>query len=185
MKRCQWVEKDPLMIIYHDQEWGVMINDNQKWFEYIVLESFQAGLSWKTILHKREGFRNAFYDFDVIKVSIMKENRMLELMEDKSIIRNKLKIRSTVSNAKAFIEIQKEFGSFNKYIWSFVKNKTIKNTSVSLTDIPTKTDLSDKISSNLKKRGFKFMGSTICYAMLQASGIVNDHTTDCFRYNEV
>lgn len=185
MKRCQWAGKDPLMIFYHDQEWGVAVNDDHKWFEFIVLESFQAGLSWKTILHKREGFRSAFFDFDVKKVSEMEESKMLELMVDKSIIRNKLKIRSTVSNAIAFIEIQKEFNSFNEYIWSFVNNKTIKNSFKKMSDIPAKTDLSDKISGDLKKRGFKFMGSTICYAMLQAAGIVNDHTTDCFRYNQI
>jgi DNA-3-methyladenine glycosylase I len=185
MKRCQWVGNDPLMISYHDKEWGVPLNNDQKWFEFIVLDSFQAGLSWKTILHKREGFRKAFFNFDVIKVSKMEESRMLELMEDKSIIRNKLKIRSTVSNAKAFIAIQKEFESFNKYIWSFVDNKTIKNVTKQMSDLPAKTDLSDKISSDLKKRGFKFMGSTISYALLQASGIINDHTTDCFRYNKV
>lgn len=185
MKRCQWAGKDPLTIIYHDQEWGVAVNDDHKWFEFIVLESFQAGLSWKTILHKREGFRNAFFDFDVKKVSEMEESKMLELMKDKSIIRNKLKIRCTVSNAIAFIKIQKEFNSFNEYIWSFVNYKTIKNSFKKMSDIPDKTDLSDKISSDLKKRGFKFMGSTICYAMLQAAGIVNDHTTECFRYNEI
>ena len=185
MKRCQWTGKDPLMIIYHDQEWGVPVKDDHKWFEFIVLESFQAGLSWKTILHRREGFRKVFFNFDVKKVSKMKEIRILELMEDKGIIRNKLKIRSTVSNAKAFMEIQKEFESFNKYIWSFTNNKTIKNTANKMSDFPAKTNLSDKISGDLKKRGFKFMGSTICYAMLQAAGIINDHTTDCFRYNEV
>lgn len=185
MKRCQWTGKDPLMNIYHDQEWGVPVKDDHKWFEFIVLESFQAGLSWKTILHRREGFRKAFFNFDVKKVSKMKEIRMLELMEDKGIIRNKLKIRSTVSNAKAFMKIQKEFESFNKYIWSFTNNKTIKNTANKMSDVPAKTNLSDKISGDLKKRGFKFMGSTICYAMLQAAGIINDHTTDCFRYNEV
>lgn len=185
MRRCQWTGKDQLMIIYHDQEWGVPVKEDHKWFEYIVLESFQAGLSWKTILHRREGFRNAFFNFDVKKVSKIEESRILELMEDKGIIRNKLKIGSTVSNAKAFIEIQKEFESFNKYIWSFTNNKTIKNTANKLTDLPAKTKLSDKISEDLKKRGFKFMGSTICYAMLQAAGIINDHTIDCFRYNEV
>lgn len=185
MKRCQWVGNDSLMISYHDEEWGVPLNDDLKWFEFIVLDSFQAGLSWKTILHKREGFRRAFYNFDVVKVSKMEESRIVELMQDKNIIRNELKIRYTISNAKAFIEIQKEFKSFNKYIWSFVDYKAIKNTISQISDLPTKTDLSDKISNDLQKRGFKFMGSTICYALLQASGIINDHTIDCFRYNEV
>ena len=185
MKRCQWTGKDPLMILYHDKEWGVPIYEDHIWFEYITLESFQAGLSWKTILHKREGFRKAFLNFDVNKVSQMQESELEKLKNNKKIVRNWLKIKSTVSNANAFIKIQKEYGSFNNYIWSFTNGKIIKNSFKNISQIPTKTELSDIISNDLKRKGFKFMGSTICYALLQASGIINDHTTDCFRNIEL
>ena len=182
-KRCQWpstVEMD-----YHDTEWGVPVTDDKKWFEYLVLDTFQAGLSWKIILQKREGFRNAFYDFDVHKVAQMTEEEMAKLKEDSNIIRNRLKIKATVSNAQAFIDVQKEFGSFNTYIWQFTDDKVIHNRYQHLSEIPTTTPLSDKMSKDLKARGFKFVGSTICYAFMQAAGLVNDHTIHCFRYQEI
>lgn len=185
MKRCQWTGDDFLMKQYHDKEWGVPIYDDDKWFEYIVLESFQAGLSWKTILHKREGFRKAFFNFNVVKVSNMNEKDLLKLKENRGIIRNWLKIKSTVSNAKAFIKIQQEHKSFNNYIWSFTDNNIINNKVKNISQLNSKSELSDTISKDLKNKGFKFMGSTICYALLQASGVINDHSSDCFRYKEI
>ncbi|MGC6470883.1 MAG: DNA-3-methyladenine glycosylase I [Flavobacteriales bacterium] len=184
-KRCQWCLSNQKMIQYHDNEWGVPLNDDDKWFEYILLESFQAGLSWQIILSKRDGFRQAFHQFDVNKVAQMSEVDIERLKDSKNIVRNTLKIKATINNAKAFISIQKEFGSFNKYIWSFTDNKVIHNEFENIADIPTKTTLSDKVSKELIARGFKFVGSTICYAFLQASGIINDHSTDCFRYKEI
>lgn len=183
--RCQWPGSDLLMQEYHDKEWGKKVTEDKLWFEYLVLDAFQAGLSWKIVLHKREGFRNAFCDFDVIKVADLSEEYLLQLKEDASIIRNKLKINATVSNAKAFVKIQQEFGSFNSYMWNFVDGKAIHNHFEKLENIPQKTELSDKISKDLISRGFKFVGSTICYAFMQAAGIVNDHTTDCFRHQEL
>ena len=177
-KRCQWpssIEMD-----YHDTEWGVPVTDDKKWFEFLVLDSFQAGLSWKIILQKREGFKNAFYDFDVQKVAQMTDEDMARLREDSSIIRNRLKIKATVTNAQAFIRDQEEYASFNTYIWSFTNGKTIHNQYTDLSEIPASTPLFDKMSKDLKARGFKFVGSTICYAFMQASGIVNDHTIDCY-----
>jgi DNA-3-methyladenine glycosylase I len=182
-KRCQWpsaIEMD-----YHDYEWGVPVTDDKKWFEFLVLDSFQAGLSWKIILQKREGFRTAFYDFDVNKVAQITDDDTARLKEDSNIIRNRLKIKATVSNAQAFIRVQNEFGSFNNYIWSFTKGKTIQNQFKDLSEIPATTPLSDTMSKDLKARGFKFVGSTICYAFMQASGIVNDHTVDCYRHQEI
>jgi DNA-3-methyladenine glycosylase I len=182
-KRCQWpsnIEMD-----YHDTEWGVPVTDEKKWFEFLVLDSFQAGLSWKIILQKREGFRKAFYDFDVQKVAQMTDEDMARLREDSSIIRNRLKIKATVNNAQAFIRVQEEYASFNTYIWSFTNGKTIHNHYTDLSEIPASTPLSDKMSKDLKARGFKFVGSTICYAFMQASGIVNDHTVDCYRHQEI
>jgi len=182
-KRCQWpsnIEMD-----YHDTEWGVPVTDDKKWFEFLVLDSFQAGLSWKIILQKREGFRKAFYDFDVQKVAQMTDEDMARLREDSSIIRNRLKIKATVNNAQAFIRVQEEYASFNTYIWSFTNGKTIHNQYTDLSEIPASTPLSDKMSKDLKARGFKFVGSTICYAFMQASGIVNDHTIDCYRHQEI
>ena len=170
---------------YHDYEWGVPVTDDKKWFEFLVLDSFQAGLSWKIILQKREGFRTAFYDFDVNKVAQMTDDDTARLKEDSNIIRNRLKIKATVSNAQAFIRVQNEFGSFNNYIWSFTKGKTIQNQFKDLSEIPATTPLSDTMSKDLKARGFKFVGSTICYAFMQASGIVNDHTVDCYRHQEI
>lgn len=182
-KRCQW--PSDIEIDYHDTEWGVPVTDDKKWFEFLVLDSFQAGLSWKIILQKREGFRKAFYDFDVQKVAQMTDEDMARLREDSSIIRNRLKIKATITNAQAFIRVQEEYASFNTYIWSFTNGKTIHNHYTDLSEIPASTPLSDKMSKDLKARGFKFVGSTICYAFMQASGIVNDHTIDCYRHQEI
>jgi DNA-3-methyladenine glycosylase I len=184
MKRCGWIGKEELMKKYHDEEWGVPIHDDKKLFEFLILETAQAGLSWSTILKRREGYRNAFCDFDYFKVAKFEEDDVERLMKDKQIIRNRLKISSTVTNAQKFIEIQKEFGSFDKYIWSFVNYKQINNKFTKLSDLPANTVISEKISKDLKKRGFKFVGSTICYAFMQATGMVNDHIIDCFRYKE-
>ena len=182
-KRCQW--PSDIEMNYHDTEWGVPVTKDKKWFEFLVLDSFQAGLSWKIILQKREGFRKAFYDFDVQKVAQMTDEDMAKLREDSSIIRNRLKIKATVTNAQAFIRVQEEYASFNTYIWSFTNGKTIHNQYTDLSEIPASTPLSDKMSKDLKARGFKFVGSTICYAFMQASGIVNDHTIDCYRHQEI
>lgn len=183
--RCPWCGSDPLYVAYHDTEWGVPVKDDKTLFEFLILESFQAGLSWITILRKRENFRKAFDDFDYKKIATYQEDKIQELLQDAGIIRNKLKVRAAVSNAQAFLKIQEEFGSFSNYIWSFVNGKPIKNKLQSLSEAPATTALSDKISKDLKKRGFKFMGSTVVYAHMQATGMVNDHLVDCFRYNEV
>ncbi len=184
-KRCSWVGSDPLYLEYHDTEWGIPLYDDKKIFEFLILETFQAGLSWMTILKKRENFREALDNFDYKKISKYDENKFDKLMNNKGIIRNRLKIKATISNAVAFIDIQKEFGSFSKYIWNFVDNKPIQNNYSSVKDVPAKTELSDTISIDLKKRGFKFVGSTIVYSHMQATGMVNDHTPDCFRHKEV
>lgn len=173
------------MIDYHDREWGVPVHDDRKWFEFIVLDTFQAGLSWKTILHKRENFRQAFDNFDYEKISRYGEGKIQELLNNAGIIRNKLKILASISNAVAFKDVQKEFGSFDNYIWQFVDGKTIKNKWQSLKEIPATSPESDRMSREMKKRGFKFVGSTTCYAFMQAGGMVNDHMVDCFRYREV
>ncbi|MGB1248024.1 MAG: DNA-3-methyladenine glycosylase I [Chitinophagales bacterium] len=183
--RCAWVGNDPLYITYHDEEWGVPVYDDATLFEFLILETFQAGLSWITVLKKRENFRAAFDNFDYKKIAKYTEEKEAELLQDAGIIRNKLKVKATISNAKAFMEVQTEFGSFSKYIWSFVEGKPIKNEFKTLADCPAKTTLSDTLSKDLKKRGFKFVGSTVMYAHMQATGMVNDHTTDCFRYDEV
>jgi len=181
VQRCDWVSDEEVCINYHDNEWGKPQHDDQLLFEFIILEGFQAGLSWKTILKKRENFKKAFDNFDYNKIALYDDNKKAELKEDAGIIRNKLKIASATINAKAFIDIQKEFGSFDKYIWSFVDNKPIINRGFkSYKDAPTTTEISDKISKDLKKRGFKFVGSTIIYAFMQAIGMVNDHSDDCF-----
>lgn len=185
IQRCSWPGTDESMISYHDKEWGVPVQEDKKWFEFIVLDTFQAGLSWKIVLHKREGFRKAFANFEVEKVARFNEAKTEALREDSSIIRNKLKIKATVNNAQAFIRTQKEYGSFNKYIWNFVGGIPITNHYSSQNEIPGKTLLSDALSKDLYKRGFKFVGSTICYAFMQAGGIVNDHTTDCYRHKEI
>ena len=183
--RCDWPKDDALYIEYHDKEWGVPVYDDNKLFEFLILETFQAGLSWITILRKRENFRKAFDYFDYKKIAKYTEAKFESLLLDKGIIRNKLKIKATISNAKAFMEIKKEFGSFSKYIWGFVDGKPIKNEFLSMSELPANTQLSDLISKDLKKRGFKFVGSTVVYAHMQATGMVNDHVKDCFRYKEV
>ncbi len=183
--RCFWPQDDPLMIRYHDQEWGTPLHDDQKLFEFITLDAFQAGLSWKTILYKRENFRQAFAGFDPAKVSLFTPKRLQKLMADPRIIRNKLKINATVTNAQRFIEVQKEFGTFDRYIWQFVDYKTI-NTRRSPKDLPLATSPeSEAMSKDLRKRGFKFVGPTICYAFMQAAGLINDHIKTCFRHTEV
>lgn len=184
-KRCDWGSSNELMKKYHDKEWGVPLHDDEKLFEFFTLEGFQAGLSWQIVLNKRENFRLAFDNFNPEKVANYTEDKIQELIQDKSIIRNQQKIRACINNAQRFLEIQKELGSFDKYIWGFVQNKPIKNAFKTMAEIPAKTELSDKISADLKKRGFKFVGSTVMYAHLQATGMVNDHLLDCFRYNEV
>lgn len=178
--RCGWCGTDPLYQKYHDEEWGRPVYEDQKIFEFLVLESFQAGLSWITILRKRENFRIAFDDFDYHKIAIYTEDKVEALMQDAGIIRNRLKILATINNAQRFIEIQKEFGTFSKYIWGFVGGKPLENTRKSLKDIPSTTNISDSLAKDLKKRGFKFMGSTVVYAHMQASGMVNDHIDDCW-----
>ena len=183
--RCSWCGEDPLYTKYHDQEWGSPVYDDAKLFEFLILETFQAGLSWITILRKRENFREAFDNFNYQKIAKYDDVKFAELLQNAGIIRNKLKIKATISNAVAFMEVQKEFESFSKYIWGFVNNKPIINHWKTLEEIPANTELSNKISSDLKKRGFKFVGSTVIYAHMQATGMVNDHIVDCFRFNEV
>jgi DNA-3-methyladenine glycosylase I len=182
--RCAWIT-DPLMQKYHDEEWGVPLHDDRKLFEFMVLDAFQAGLSWKTVLNKRENFRNALDNFDPQKISRYDERKYNELLLDAGIIRNRAKIRGTIENAKAFLKIQEEFGTFDKYIWSFTGGKTIVNHWKTLSDLPARTELSDQMSKDLSRRGFKFVGSTICYAFMQAAGMVNDHITECFRHKEL
>jgi len=181
MNRCEWSSNDELMIKYHDEEWGMPVHDDKILFEFIVLESAQAGLSWKTILHKRENYRKAFHDFDYEKIAKYTSKDFDRLIKNPGIIRNRLKILATINNAQRFIEVRKEFGTFDKYIWSFVNNKPMINRFKSLKELPAKTALSDKISADLKKRGFKFIGSTIVYAHMQATGMVDDHVNHCFR----
>ena len=185
MESCEWSANDLLMIEYHDKEWGVPVHDDQKHFEFLLLDGFQAGLSWATILKKREGFRKAFDHFDIDKVARYHEKKIQQLLINKDIIRNNLKIRAAVHNASMVQEIQKEFGSFDKYIWKFTGNKTKVNQWKSLEEIPATSPESDAMSKDLKKRGFKFVGSTICYAYMQAAGMVNDHLVKCFRYKEL
>ncbi len=179
--RCPWCLSSPLMMKYHDEEWGAPVHDDALHFEYIILDTFQAGLSWSTILNKRENFRKAFDNFDAVKISRYKDAKIEKLMLDAGIIRNRLKIVATVSNSKAFLAIQKEFGTFDKFIWQFTKGKTIKNKFTSPKQVPAKTIESDEMSKDLYARGFKFVGSTICYAYMQAAGIVDDHISECFR----
>ena len=183
MKRCQWAEGQfDLYLKYHDEEWGVPVHDDRTHFEFLVLESAQAGLSWATILKKREGYHQAFADFDVQKVAQYDENKIQELLQYEGIVRNQLKVRATVNNARRFLEVQQEFGSFDNYIWRFVDGKPIVNKWQKMSEVPATSKESDALSKDLKKRGFKFVGSTIIYAHMQACGLVNDHTTDCFRY---
>ncbi|MHA1904098.1 MAG: DNA-3-methyladenine glycosylase I [Candidatus Thorarchaeota archaeon] len=185
-RECDWVPLDnPLYVKYHDEEWGVPVHDDRMLFEFLLLEGFQAGLSWITILRKRENYRRAFDNFDAKKIEKYDEKRIEKLMQNSGIVRNRRKIESAVTNAKAFLEVQKEFESFNNYLWGFVDGKPIVNKWKSMKEIPANTELSDKISKDLKRRGFKFVGSTIVYAHMQATGMVNDHTVDCFRYYEI
>lgn len=180
--RCPWATNDPLYIKYHDEEWGIPVYDDNTLFEFLILETFQAGLSWITILRKRENFRKAFDNFDYKKIAQYDQTKINELLQDAGIIRNKLKINATVCNANAFIKVQDEFGSFSKYIWGFVDGKPLINHFKTMDEVPANTPLSDIISKDLKKRGFKFVGSTVVYAHMQATGMVNDHITSCFRH---
>ena len=182
-QRCPWPKTD-LDIAYHDQEWGVALHDDQKLFEFLILEGAQAGLSWSTILKKRENYRRAFDKFDPKKVARYDERKIQKLLADEGIVRNRLKIQAAIQNAKAFLAIQKEFGSFDAYLWKFVQGKPIVNSPKISADIPARTPLSDALSKDLARRGFKFVGSTICYAFMQAVGVVNDHLRSCFRHKE-
>lgn len=184
-KRCDWSEGNELMINYHDKEWGVPVHSDRKLFEFLLLEGAQAGLSWDTILKRRKGYRSAFENFNPKKIVKYDEKKIQKLLGDPGIIRNKLKVRGAVKNAQAFLRIQGEFGSFDKYIWGFIKEETIKNKHKEMSDIPAKSSESDEISKDMKKRGFTFFGTTICYAHMQATGMVNDHIISCFRYSEV
>lgn len=184
-QRCEWCGSDELYVNYHDKEWGIPVHDDRVHFEMLILEGAQAGLSWITVLRKRENYRKAFDNFDVKKVARYTEKRIEKLLLNPGIIRNRLKVNSTITNAKAFIEIQKKFGSFDKYIWRFVNNKPIVNKWKTMGQLPATSKESDELSEDLKKRGFKFVGSTIMYAHMQAIGMVNDHTIDCFRYKEL
>jgi DNA-3-methyladenine glycosylase I len=183
--RCPWPADDKLMIKYHDKEWGVPLHNDKKLFEFLILEGFQAGLSWRTVLHKRENFRKALDNFDFNKVAKYDKRKINSLLKDAGIIRNKLKIQAAITNAKAYIQVRKEFGTFDKYIWSFVSGKPIQNKFKLLKELPAKTKLSDTISDDLRKRGFKFVGSTIVYAHMQATGMVNDHVVGCYRHKEL
>jgi DNA-3-methyladenine glycosylase I len=181
--RCPWPSSDPLMIAYHDNEWGIPLHDDRKLFEYMVLDCFQAGLSWRTVLHKRDNFRIAFDNFDPRKIAGYDQGKIDSLLQEKGIIRNKAKINGTIQNAKSFLLVQKEFGSFDSYIWKFTNGQVVLNKLVNLNELPSRSILSDQMSSDMVKRGFKFVGSTICYAFMQAIGMVNDHLVTCFRYN--
>ncbi len=183
--RCGWCVGDPLYETYHDLEWGVPVLDDEKLFEFLTLETFQAGLSWITVLRKRNNFRKAFDDFDYKKIAQYEEPKITELMQNSGIIRNQMKIRAAVTNAREFMSIQEEFGSFTKYIWGFVEGEPIQNEIVNYKDAPATTKISDRLSKDLKQRGFKFVGSTVIYAHMQATGMVNDHQKDCFRYEKI
>jgi DNA-3-methyladenine glycosylase I len=180
--RCSWPGDDPAMIAYHDEEWGVPLHDDRRLFEFLILEGAQAGLSWRTILHKRPNYRRAFDRFDARKIAAYRAADVRLLLADPGIVRNRLKIESTIGNARAFLEVKHEFGSFDRYIWSFVDGKPVQGTWKSLRELPARTTVSDTMSKDLKKRGFRFVGSTICYAFMQATGMVNDHTVECFRH---
>ena len=185
IKRCEWTSNNKLMEEYHDKEWGIPLHEDRRLFEFIVLEGAQAGLTWLTILKKIENYRKAFDEFDVNKIAKYDDAKIKKLLSNDGIIRNKLKIAATIGNAKAFLKVQKEFGSFDNYIWQFVNYKPIKNSWKSLKQVPVKTKESDEMSNDLKKKGFKFVGSTICYAFMQAVGMVNDHMINCFRYKQI
>jgi len=184
-RRCEWVNlKNNVYISYHDQEWGVPVFDDKKLFEMLILEGAQAGLSWEIVLNKREHYRKAFDDFDYVKIAAYDDKKEKELLQNTGIIRNRLKIKSAIKNARVFLKIQEEFGSFNKYIWAYVSFKPVKNSFNSIRELPSKTELSDKISKDLIKRGMSFVGSTIIYSFIQSVGLVNDHIVTCFRYEE-
>jgi len=183
--RCPWPTDDPLMIAYHDEEWGVPLHDDRKHYEFLLLDAMQAGLSWKTILNKRENFRRAFADFDAQRVARFTEKRIEKLLSDPGIIRNRLKVEAAVTNARCLIEVRKEFGTFDAYIWQFTGGRTVNNRRKSLKQLQATSPESDAMSKDLKARGFKFVGSTICYAYMQAAGMVNDHLTSCFRYRQL
>ena len=185
VRRCSWCGDDPLYVAYHDDEWGVPVHDDRRWFEFLSLEGAQAGLSWITILRKRDNYRQAFARFDPGKVARFDRRKRERLLRDRGIVRNRLKVESTVDNAKAFLRVQEEFGSFDSYIWRFVDGKPRQNRFKKLTDIPARTRQSDSMSKDLKRRGFRFVGGTICYAFMQATGMVNDHFTNCFRWREI
>ena len=185
MERCSWCGKDELYVKYHDEEWGVPVHDDRKHFEFLVLESAQAGLSWLTILKRRENYRSAYDGFDPAKVAGYDEQKCNELLNDRGIIRNRLKILASINNAKQFVKIQEEFGSFDHYIWGFTENRPVINCWKSLSEIPATSELSDRVSADLKSRGFKFLGPTIVYAHLQATGLINDHVAGCFRYGDL
>jgi DNA-3-methyladenine glycosylase I len=185
MKRCEWANKNEIEQSYHDNEWGVAIHDDRSLFEFLVLEGAQAGLSWSTILRKREGYRKAFDNFDVRKISQYSKADISRLLADPDIIRNRLKINAAVTNAQAFLKVREQFGSFDNYIWQFVNGRPIQNSWKKMTEIPSSSPESESMSKDLRKRGFKFVGTTICYAFMQAVGMVNDHVVDCFRYEEL
>ncbi len=185
MNRCPWGETNELYIKYHDEEWGVPVHDDRKHFEFLILEGAQAGLSWLTILRKRKNYQTAYHHFDPLRVSKYDHRNIKELLEDEGIVRNRLKIEASINNAKRFLEVKKEFGSFDRYLWRFVNHHPVVNRWKSLSEVPSKTTLSDEISQDLTKRGFKFVGSTIIYSYLQAVGVVNDHMVSCFRYQEI
>lgn len=184
-RRCSWANKDALLMEYHDKEWGVPVHDDIRLFEFLVLEGAQAGLSWSTILRKRENYRRAFDNFDPAKAAGYDSRKVEELLADRGIVRNRRKIGAAIENARAFLEVQKEFGSFDTYIWGFVGEGPIRNSWKDQAEIPAETELSRKMSRGLKKRGFSFVGPSICYAFMQAVGMVNDHTVECFRYSEI
>ena len=185
MGRCAWAGTDPMMVKYHDEEWGVPVHDDRELFEHLILDAFQAGLSWKTILHKRENFRAAFDGFDAERIARYGEAERVRLLSDAGIVRNRMKVDATFGNARQFLRLQEEHGSFDAWIWQFTDGRTKRNSWDSMHEIPAKTAESDAMSKALKAEGFKFVGSTICYAFMQAAGMVNDHQTDCFRYDEV
>ena len=185
MKRCEWADKNELEQSYHDKEWGVATHNDRSLFEFLILEGAQAGLSWSTILRKREGYRKAFDNFDARKISQYSKTDVSRLLANPEIIRNKLKINATITNARAFLQVQEEFGSFDRYLWQFVHGKSIQNSWKKVTDIPSSSSESEAMSKDLGKRGFKFVGATICYAFMQAVGMVNDHVVGCFRYKEL
>ena len=185
VKRCSWCGSDPLYVAYHDEDWGVPVYDNQQLFEMLILEGAQAGLSWLTILKKRENYRKAFHDFDAATIAGYNQEEIDRLMQDAGIVRNRLKIEATIKNARGFLQLCGEFNSFANYLWRFVDGKPVINAWQDHSAIPANTQISDQLSKDLKKRGFNFVGSTICYAFMQSIGMVNDHTTDCFRYQQI